>query len=221
MRGGGPTCRRQDPLLPGRLDTLTTNGEVGCRAPRLHGSGCGAWCWPPPPTAGRNPGALLRDQRLRDRVPTRQAVEPCIPRCSRSSCCSLSRASWLEAVAWAVRRLRPARTHLVGRPQSVFTRRRSEPGDGDPDNGQQTRASLRRDTVECFVRAVDVPRHGHVLNVGMDRRSPSRACRAGLKLVRGDEPASASSAHDLWPLRRRRRRVPDNRLATEILGYQP
>lgn len=113
-----------------------------------------------------------------------------------------------------------------GGPQSVFIAAALRNQEMEiHDNGQQTRSfTYVQDTVECFVRAVDVPgADGHVLNVGMDQEITIQGLAELVwKLVRDDEPrlrfiplTTFGRYEDV------RRRVPDNRLATEILGHRP
>ena len=113
-----------------------------------------------------------------------------------------------------------------GGPQSVFIAAALKNQEMEiHDNGQQTRSfTYVQDTVECFVRAVDVPAaDGQVLNIGIDQEITIQGLAELVwKLVRNDEPrlrfiplTSFGRYEDV------RRRVPDNRLATEILGHQP
>ncbi len=93
------------------------------------------------------------------------------------------------------------------------------------DTGQQTRSfTYVEDTVECFVRAVDVPgADGRVLNVGIDEEITIAGLAERVwRLVRDDEPrmrfvplSTFGRYEDV------RRRVPDNRLAAEVLGHTP
>jgi UDP-glucose 4-epimerase len=91
--------------------------------------------------------------------------------------------------------------------------------------GRQTRSfTYVDDMVEGFVRAVDVPAaDGRMINVGSDREiSILDLARLVWRLVRSDEPriklvpfATFGRYEDV------ERRIPDNRLATEVLGYTP
>ena len=91
--------------------------------------------------------------------------------------------------------------------------------------GQQTRSfTYVSDMVEGFVRAADAPAaDGEMLNVGADREITIEAlARMVWGLVRPDEPrikkvplATFGRYEDV------QRRIPDNRRATEVLGYTP
>jgi UDP-glucose 4-epimerase len=91
--------------------------------------------------------------------------------------------------------------------------------------GQQTRSfTYVADMVEGFVRAIDVAgADGEMLNIGIDREITIEGlARLVWGLVRTDEPRIK-----LVPLKTFgryedvQRRIPDNRRATEILGYTP
>jgi len=113
-----------------------------------------------------------------------------------------------------------------GGPQSVFIAAALRGQEMEiHDDGQQTRSfTYVEDTVECFVRALDAPAaDGKVLNVGIDQEITIQGlAELCWKLVRDDQPrlrlvplTSFGRYEDV------RRRVPDNRLATEVLGHQP
>lgn len=113
-----------------------------------------------------------------------------------------------------------------GGPQSVFIGAALK---GEPlevhGNGRQTRSfTYVDDMVEGFVRAVDVPAaDGEMLNIGSDREIAIEDLAAMIwKLIRDDAPrinkiplATFGRYEDV------ERRVPDNRLATKVLGYTP
>jgi UDP-glucose 4-epimerase len=113
-----------------------------------------------------------------------------------------------------------------GGPQSVFIGAALK---GEPlelhGTGQQTRSfTYVSDMVEGFVRAVDVPEaDGEMLNIGADREITIEGlARMVWGLVRDDEPrlhkvplATFGKYEDV------QRRIPDNRRATQVLGYTP
>jgi UDP-glucose 4-epimerase len=113
-----------------------------------------------------------------------------------------------------------------GGPQSVFIGAALK---GEPlelhGTGQQTRSfTYVSDLVEGFVRAVDVPEaDGEMLNIGADREITIEGlARMVWGLVRDDEPrlhkvplATFGKYEDV------QRRIPDNRRATQVLGYTP
>lgn len=113
-----------------------------------------------------------------------------------------------------------------GGPQAVFigAALKGEPMEVHGD-GQQTRSfTYVDDMVEGFLRAIDTPAaDGCVLNVGIDREITIEGlARMVWRMVRDDEPRLT-----LVPLQSFgryedvRRRIPDNRLATRVLGYTP
>lgn len=90
--------------------------------------------------------------------------------------------------------------------------------------GRQTRSfTYVDDMVEGFVRALDAPADGEVLNLGHDREISIEALAKMIwGLVREDEPrirlvplASFGRYEDV------ERRVPDNRRAAQVLGHTP
>ena len=113
-----------------------------------------------------------------------------------------------------------------GGPQSVFIGAALK---GEPlelhGTGQQTRSfTYVSDMVEGFVRAVDVPEaDGEMLNIGADREITIEGlARMVWGMVRDDEPrlvkvplATFGKYEDV------QRRIPDNRRATQVLGYTP
>lgn len=113
-----------------------------------------------------------------------------------------------------------------GGPQSVFIAAalKGEAMELHGD-GQQTRSfTYVDDMVEGFVRSLDAPdADGRVLNIGIDREITIEGlARLVWGLVRRDEPrlrlvplASFGRYEDV------RRRIPDNRLAAQVLGYTP
>ncbi len=113
-----------------------------------------------------------------------------------------------------------------GGPQSVFIAAALK-GDAMElhGDGQQTRSfTFVDDMVEGFVRALDVKQaDGRMLNVGIDREITIEGlARLVWKLVREDEPklrllplATFGRYEDV------QRRIPNNALATAILGYTP
>jgi UDP-glucose 4-epimerase len=113
-----------------------------------------------------------------------------------------------------------------GGPQSVFIAAALRDEEMEiHGTGQQTRSfTYVDDMVEGFCRALDVKEaDGLMLNVGIDREITIEAlARLVWRLVRGDEPrlrfvplASFGRYEDVD------RRIPDNRLATRVLGYTP
>jgi len=113
-----------------------------------------------------------------------------------------------------------------GGPQSVFIGAALK---GEPlevhGTGRQTRSfTYVDDMVEGFIRAVDVAEaDGEMLNIGSDREIAIEDLAAMIwKLIRDDVPkinkiplATFGRYEDV------ERRVPDNRRATQILGYTP
>jgi UDP-glucose 4-epimerase len=113
-----------------------------------------------------------------------------------------------------------------GGPQSVFIAAALKGEELEVHGtGQQTRSfTYVSDMVEGFVRAVDVPEaDGLMLNVGYDQEiTIVELARLIWRLVRDDEPrvklvplATFGRYEDV------ERRIPDNRLATRVLGYTP
>jgi UDP-glucose 4-epimerase len=113
-----------------------------------------------------------------------------------------------------------------GGPQSVFIAAALRGEEMEiHGTGQQTRSfTYVDDMVEGFVRAIDVKdADGRMLNVGIDREITIEAlARLVWQLARGDEPklrlvplASFGRYEDV------ERRIPDNRLAAQVLGYTP
>jgi UDP-glucose 4-epimerase len=113
-----------------------------------------------------------------------------------------------------------------GGPQAVFIGSALKGEELDVHgSGLQTRSfTYVDDMVEGFVRAVDTPgADGRLLNIGHDREMTILdLARLIWRLVRDDEPriklvpfATFGRYEDV------ERRVPDNRLATEVLGYTP
>jgi UDP-glucose 4-epimerase len=113
-----------------------------------------------------------------------------------------------------------------GGPQSVFIAAALKGEELEiHGTGLQTRSfTYVSDMVEGFVRAVDTPEaDGQMLNVGYDREiTIADLARLVWRLVRDDEPrlklvplATFGRYEDV------ERRIPDNRLATRILGYTP
>lgn len=113
-----------------------------------------------------------------------------------------------------------------GGPQSVFIGAALQGEELElHGSGEQTRSfTYVSDMVEGFVRAVDTPEaDGQMLNVGYDREiTIASLARLVWRLVREDEPrlklvplATFGRYEDV------QRRVPDNRLATRVLGYTP
>ena len=113
-----------------------------------------------------------------------------------------------------------------GGPQSVFIAAALKGEELEVHGtGQQTRSfTYVSDMVEGFVRAVDVPEaDGLMINVGYDREiTILELAQLVWRLVRDDEPrvklvplATFGRYEDV------ERRIPDNRLATRVLGYTP
>jgi UDP-glucose 4-epimerase len=113
-----------------------------------------------------------------------------------------------------------------GGPQSVFIAAALKGEELEVHGtGLQTRSfTYVSDLVEGFVRAVDTPEaDGQMLNVGYDREiTIFDLARLVWRLVRDDEPrvklvplATFGRYEDV------ERRIPDNRLATRVLGYTP